>query len=105
MSGLCRVGVHKPQPSQVWNAGFYFTQCARCDRDMIRTSEGRWRTVPRGTKVVWRPADEHREARVVPISSGRESLPNLMKDMGLFAFADRAGISADHNGGRQTQLG
>lgn len=37
-----------------WNNGYYFTQCTRCGRDLVRTSFGRWHE-PRGYRVVWQP--------------------------------------------------
>jgi hypothetical protein len=86
MLGMCRLGLHKPVPSQIWNAGFYFTRCSDCDRDMIRTAEGRWRLVPRGTKVVWRPSTEDGRGTVQPQPGSRESLSGLMTNMGLLAF-------------------
>ncbi|TFI59255.1 hypothetical protein E2493_05275 [Sphingomonas parva] len=53
----CRLGFHRPQRPALWNAGYYFSRCARCRRDLIKTPWGRWR-VPRGFRVVWKTASE-----------------------------------------------
>jgi hypothetical protein len=52
MPFLCRLGWHKPKPVARWNCGYYFTTCARCDRNLVRTAYGRWH-VPHGYRVVW----------------------------------------------------
>jgi hypothetical protein len=51
---LCRLGLHRPEPDPVWNQGYYFSRCARCGADIVRTPSGRWH-VPAGHKVVWKP--------------------------------------------------
>ena len=41
----------------LWNAGYYFSRCRRCRRDLIKAPWGRWR-IPHGFRVVWKtPAD------------------------------------------------
>jgi hypothetical protein len=52
MPFLCRLGWHQPKPVARWNCGYYFTTCARCDQDLVRTAYGRWH-VPQGYRVVW----------------------------------------------------
>lgn len=52
---LCRFGLHKARPSNIWNDGYYFSSCVRCDQSMLRTPEEKWHVVPRGLRVVWRP--------------------------------------------------
>lgn len=49
---LCGLGSHRPLPDVRWNSGYYFTKCARCRCDLVRTAFGRWRE-PRGYRVVW----------------------------------------------------
>ena len=49
---LCSLGLHVPKGSVRWNHGYYFTKCARCGRDLVRTAHGRWH-VPQGQRVVW----------------------------------------------------
>ena len=53
MSLLCRFAGHRPVPSNIWNDGYYFSRCASCGCEMIGRS-GRWQTVPKGYRVVWR---------------------------------------------------
>lgn len=49
---FCAVGSHSPAPGARWNSGYYFTKCARCDRDLVRTAYSRWHE-PKGFRVVW----------------------------------------------------
>jgi hypothetical protein len=51
---LCELGWHKPRPVARWNCGYYFTTCARCGEDLVRTAYGHWH-VPHGYRVVWQP--------------------------------------------------
>jgi hypothetical protein len=53
MSLLCALGGHEAGPGEVYNGGYYFGQCRRCQRDMIRCGAA-WRMVPSGHRVVWR---------------------------------------------------
>lgn len=53
MSLLCFIQGHAPGADEIWNRGYSFTRCARCDCDLIR-SDADWETVPRGHKVVWK---------------------------------------------------
>lgn len=52
---LCRLGFHAARPSTVWNDGHFFSSCSRCDVPMVRRPEEKWRPVPAGLRVVWRP--------------------------------------------------
>ncbi len=61
MSIFCRLFAHAPIPSRLWNGGYYFTKCSRCECDLIRRGST-WNEVPAGYQVVWRevqgpPAD------------------------------------------------
>jgi hypothetical protein len=49
---LCWLGRHQPKPVARWNCGYYFTTCARCHQDLVRTAYGGWH-VPYGYRVVW----------------------------------------------------
>jgi len=49
---FCELGWHRPEPVARWNSGYYFTRCARCGEDLVRTAYGRWQ-VPHGYRVVW----------------------------------------------------
>jgi len=54
MSILCSLGKHEADAKSIWNNGFYFSRCRRCEREIIRNREG-WRAVPKGYQVVWKP--------------------------------------------------
>jgi hypothetical protein len=49
---FCRLGWHNPGPQILWNAGFWFTKCRDCERDLVRSRHRGWH-VPVGAKVVW----------------------------------------------------
>jgi hypothetical protein len=55
MARTCATGLHSPAPAIVHNQGFEFSRCRHCACDLIRSNR-RWRTVPRGFRVVWREA-------------------------------------------------
>lgn len=56
MNIFCGTGTHVPGVGPIWNDGYYFTQCARCGRQMIKPGGGdRWRSVPKKYRVVWKP--------------------------------------------------
>jgi hypothetical protein len=73
MSILCRLKRHAAVPSRLWNGGYYFSRCARCECDLIRRGD-RWTEVPKGYQVIWKQrrgtpvdwtpwsADKHRES-------------------------------------------
>ncbi len=49
---FCWLGWHSPGPQILWNAGFWFTKCRDCERDLVRSRHRGWH-VPVGAKVVW----------------------------------------------------
>jgi len=53
-SWRCQLGWHAPRKGARWNNGYYFTDCARCGADLVRTTFSGWEE-PRGYRVVWRP--------------------------------------------------
>ena len=57
MTLSCLLGRHAALPSEVRNLGLRVSQCRCCGRDMIHV-RGRWTTVPRGFRIVWRPLGE-----------------------------------------------
>ncbi len=79
MSLLCALGGHEAGAGEVYNGGYYFSRCRRCERDMIR-SGGAWQMVPGGHRVVWR-SGRHRHslepdlARVLPVLHRDSNLP------------------------------
>jgi hypothetical protein len=57
MNIRCRAGFHRPSAGSRSNAGYRFSTCERCGRDLVRAATGRWR-VPRGYRVVWKTRAE-----------------------------------------------
>ena len=55
MQILCRAGWHKASDQGLWNNGYYFSQCQHCSAPLIRQPTGRWKGVPPGYKIVWKP--------------------------------------------------
>jgi hypothetical protein len=101
---LCELGWHRPDPLARWNAGYYFTTCGRCGRDLVRTAYGGWR-VPKGFKIVWqaKPPESATAAELVPdpeaghVNGAQMELPiqEVLRHMeaeeqALEAFADVA---------------
>lgn len=59
MSLACRLIGHRRPYKAVWNNGYYFGRCGRCGTDLIRSAGSeRWKTVPRGYVVNWKPMRE-----------------------------------------------
>jgi hypothetical protein len=79
MSLLCALGGHEAGSGEVYNGGYYFARCRRCERDMIR-SGATWQMVPSGHRVVWR-AGRHQHslepsfAGVLPVLHREANLP------------------------------
>ncbi|HEX8379430.1 MAG TPA: hypothetical protein VF619_02635 [Allosphingosinicella sp.] len=78
MSLLCAFGGHEAGPGEVYNGGYYFARCRRCERDMIRSGPA-WQMVPSGHRVVWRSG--RRQHSVEPSFAG--VLPVLHRDANL----------------------
>lgn len=79
MSILCAIGGHEARPGEVYNSGYWFSRCRRCERDMIRAG-GSWDTIPRGHRVVWRSGPGSHSlatdfAHVLPILHPAANLP------------------------------
>lgn len=55
MSILCRLIGHVATGTAKWNDGYHFSRCNRCGSDIIRPSQGIWRTPPKNYRVVWKP--------------------------------------------------
>lgn len=79
MSLLCALGGHEAGDEEVYNGGYYFARCRRCERDMIRSGAS-WQMVPSGHRVVWRRG-RHRHsvepsyAGVLPVLHRAANLP------------------------------
>ena len=85
----CLIGRHLPGPETVRNQGFTFGRCAGCGRDLVR-SMGRWKTVPKGFRIVWRSADETASAagtRSEPLAPETESGLARLSAFGALAGA------------------
>jgi hypothetical protein len=78
MSLLCALGGHEAGSGEVYNGGYYFARCRRCERDMIRSGAA-WQMVPSGHRVVWR-SGRHRHS-VEPSFAG--ALPVLHREANL----------------------
>jgi len=63
MKLLCLAGRHRIAPVIVVNAGIGFGSCQSCRREMVR-ARARWRPVPKGFRIVWKPVE--RTAPVMP---------------------------------------
>jgi hypothetical protein len=79
MSILCALGGHEAGQGEVYNSGYWFSRCRRCERDMI-CAGGSWDTVPRGHRVVWRSGRGSHSlatdyAHVLPILHPAANLP------------------------------
>jgi hypothetical protein len=109
MSLLCLSGRHAARPSNIANQGYYFSRCARCRRDLIGSAV-KWKPVPRGKRVVWRPV--HRRGAAArfkpvynvpmvipqPVAQSRRPRPRftfaklVAADLCLFAWSGAQGI-------------
>jgi hypothetical protein len=79
MSLLCALGGHEAGPEEVYNGGYYFSRCRRCERDMIRSGAA-WQMVPTGHRVVWRNGRHQHSvepsfAGVLPVLHREANLP------------------------------
>ena len=53
MKLACLLKRHEAGAREARNQGFAFSRCRHCRRDLVRSGR-RWRTVPRGFRIVWR---------------------------------------------------
>lgn len=88
---LCELGWHKTDALALWNDGYYFSKCARCGRDLVRTAFGRW-TVPRGFRVVWaaQPPQGTPPVHLAPERRADDTLPGMFE----FPIVTTAAIDA-----------
>ena len=84
MSLLCALGGHEAGAGEIYNGGYYFARCRRCQRDMIRCGAA-WQMVPSGHRVVWR-SGRHQHS-LEPDLSG--ALPVLHREANLPAVRPR----------------
>ena len=89
MSLLCALGGHEAGSGEVYNGGYYFARCRRCERDMIRSGAA-WQMVPSGHRVVWR-SGRHRHsvepsfAGVLPVLHREANLPAVRPPFGSWS--------------------
>ena len=57
----CAIRGHQPGAKQTRNAGTTFARCRRCGADLVGRG-GDWEPVPKGFRVVWKPAAPEGEA-------------------------------------------
>jgi hypothetical protein len=79
MSLLCALGGHEAGSGEVYNGGYYFARCRRCELDMIRSGAA-WQMVPSGHRVVWRSGRGQHSvepdlAAVLPVLHRDSNLP------------------------------
>jgi hypothetical protein len=79
MSLLCALGGHEAGAGEVYNGGYYFARCRRCECDMIRSGPA-WQRVPSGHRVVWRSGRHQHSvepsfAGVLPVLHREANLP------------------------------
>ena len=84
MSILCALGGHEASPTEIYNAGYYFSRCRRCGEDMMRWGAA-WHLVPRGHRIVWK-SGSHRHS--IEADYGLH-LPVLHRDSNLPAVRPR----------------
>jgi len=71
MTIACRLKGHDPSPDETCNGGRCFTRCRRCGADLV-SSGGEWHKVPKGYRVVWKPAEETvPEAPTAPVPASQ----------------------------------
>ncbi|HEY0116929.1 MAG TPA: hypothetical protein VGB54_14540 [Allosphingosinicella sp.] len=60
MGVMCGILGHAARDTGLWNDGYFFSRCKRCQCDLIRT-DGGWSPLPFGYRVTWR-SGLHRHA-------------------------------------------
>lgn len=79
MNPICVLGGHEAARDSVYNSGFHFGRCRRCQSPLLRNGP-EWRPVPKGYRIVWR-SGRHRHsiepdyADVLPILHREANLP------------------------------
>jgi len=78
----CTIKGHRAGPAAVYNSGYYFSDCARCGRPLIRTARSGWQPIPAGHRLVWKEGRHSHSleadyAGVLPVVHDRPQLPAL----------------------------
>ena len=82
MNIKCRLAGHRPAQRQFYNSGYWFSACAQCGEDLVRTPRGRWHAAPDGHRIVWKSGRhahsvEADYAHVLPVAVPTHALPAL----------------------------
>ena len=96
MKLACLLGRHEARATAIRNQGLYFSRCARCERDMVR-SLGGWQPVPRGFRVVWRSSTAPGPITAnlpVPSAAVAKPISETLSRLAAFAAMAQAGIRA-----------
>ena len=80
MSIKCRLAGHRPAQRQFYNSGYWFSACAQCGEDLVRTPRGRWHSAPAGHRIVWKSGRHAHSiqtdyAHVLPVAVPTPALP------------------------------
>jgi len=60
MQSICRILGHQRPSGAVWNNGYFFSHCPRCNAELIKAGDGnRWKDVPKGYRITWKPLGEY----------------------------------------------
>ena len=60
MQPICRILGHQRPAGGIWNNGYFFARCPRCDTELIKSGESsRWKDVPKGYRIAWKPMGEY----------------------------------------------
>lgn len=78
---FCRLGWHSPDPQILWNAGFWFTKCRDCERDLVRSRHRGWH-VPVGAKVVWQAKAPAPRPPAEPAGMVASAAPDIVVEAG-----------------------
>ena len=99
MKLFCYLSMHQAAPEPTWNAGFYFTRCMRCRRELVRRPQQAWRAVPRGYRVVWKTRapgyPDWRRLQQAPARPGDSPAPRLSVADALLARAEGTAHGAE----------
>jgi hypothetical protein len=60
MPSVCRFMGHQRPVTGIWNNGYFFSRCPRCGNELIkRGNDRRWKDIPKGYRVQWKPLGEY----------------------------------------------
>ncbi len=68
---ICRLVGHDVADQGIFNEGLYFSQCLRCENNLIRQKGGGWLILPRGLRIKWAKNGQHDVAPWVATNMAR----------------------------------